>query len=519
MGPESTSITNNGFLDTFALSIINHCNTAIDNLLPYVLGLMSVILMWNIITNWDLYWGKQDYTKLVPLVITATFFVALAYSWELVLNLIFQFGSDIGTTASGNPTYTLDGNFIKAVSPSTIINDGIRNVAVIFKGALLGKDTSEINTSTDILIASGKAISAVANPYDKSISIALFCGFITLLLFTIIAISYLYTVVEFFIIGSIAMVLLPFGLLDRTKAIVDKILNFFFISVIRLAIFIFLVTLIRPAIKNAFMNITWAEGALNAGLLYAMVSLFALSFLAFKTPSFASALFNGAVNSPPSLTGMGLQAVQTAIMLKTLGASKAAAATKKGSEKAVEEGIENSVKTGSESGSTAIDTTRKDVIKDSSNTSSNKGSTTATTTDNSASDKTSQTDTTNSNTDRTKKDTISDSGNMTDTSKKDHDVDTSTSNNTEAPVDSSRQVIDNYLDTSNGSIKDDNYSESNQNYTSHDSGSRINDMIRSESESISQQDSNQTTQKTNNHVKSTIQEFKIHELKSQEDKD
>ena len=53
----------------------------------------------------------------------------------------------------------------------------------------------------------------------------------------------------------------------------------------------------------------------------------------------------------------------------------------------------------------------------------------------------------------------------------------------------------------------------------HDSGSRINDMIRSESESIAQQDSNQNYSKTNNHVKSTIQEFKIHELKSQEDKD
>ena len=119
----------------------------------------------------------------------------------------------------------------------------------------------------------------------------------------------------------------------------------------------------------------------------------------------------------------------------------------------------------------------------------------ATMTDNSTSDKTSQTDTTNSNTDRTKKIPINDSGNITDTSKKDHDVDISTSNNTDAPVASSRQVIDNYLDTSNGSIKDDNYSESNQNYTSHDSGSRINDMIRSESESIAQQDSNQTTQK------------------------
>lgn len=51
---------------------------------------MSVILMWNIITNWDLYWGKQDYSKLIPLVITATFFVAAASSWQWILNLIFN---------------------------------------------------------------------------------------------------------------------------------------------------------------------------------------------------------------------------------------------------------------------------------------------------------------------------------------------------------------------------------------------------------------------------------------------
>ena len=62
---------------------------------------------------------------------------------------------------------------------------------------------------------------------------------------------------------------------------------------------------------------------------------------------------------------MGLQAVQTAIMLKTLVLVKQLQLPKKSSEKPVEEGIENSIKTSSESGSTAIDTTRKDVIKDS----------------------------------------------------------------------------------------------------------------------------------------------------------
>ena len=39
-----------GFLDDFAKMILAYCNTAVDNLLPPVLALMSVILMLNIIT-------------------------------------------------------------------------------------------------------------------------------------------------------------------------------------------------------------------------------------------------------------------------------------------------------------------------------------------------------------------------------------------------------------------------------------------------------------------------------------
>ena len=42
-------------------------------------------------------------------------------------------------------------------------------------------------------------------------------------------------------------------------------------------------------------------------------------------------------------------------------------------------------------------------------------------------------------------------------------------------------------------------------------------MIQSESQSMIQQDSSQSTQTTTDHVKSTIQEFKVHELKSQEE--
>ena len=44
-------------------------------------------------------------------------------------------------------------------------------------------------------------------------------------------------------------------------------------------------------------------------------------------------------------------------------------------------------------------------------------------------------------------------------------------------------------------------------------------MVQAESQSMAQQDSSRSVQKTTDHVKSTIQEFKIHELKSQEEKE
>lgn len=519
------NMSSQGFLDDFAKMILAHCSTAVDNLLPYVLGLMSVMLMWNIITNWDLYWGKQDYSKLIPLLVTATFFVALSYSWGFVLDTVYQFGSEVAITASNNKGTIDDNKFLTTITPSMIVNEGVNNSIIVFKGHVLGKNPKEIKKDSEKKSAMNEIAEAMKAGISGRIMSGLFYAFITLLLFGFIAISYLYTVLEFFIIGSLSIVLLPFGLLDRTKAIVDKILNYFFVSAIRIAIFLFLILLINPSIENAFNNVNFIESALGIGTLSALISLFALAFLAFKTPSFAAALFNGAINSPPSLTGIGVQAVQTAIMLKTLGASKAAAATREGGKKVVEEGVENSVKTGSQAGTAAIDTSRKDVMADSSTSSSNKGDTTnkkgtTQTTDTSTSDTTSQEDTTSSNTDRTKKDTVSDSGSITDTSSKDYDVDTFTGSTTEANTDSPRQTVDNFLDTSNGSAKDDMYSNTTESYTTNNgSGSRVTDMIQAESQSMAQQDSSRSVQKTTDHVKSTIQEFKIHELKSQEEKE
>lgn len=526
----AVSMTSQGFLDNFALTIIEKCSQATDHLLPYVLGLMSVILMWNIITNWDLYWGKQDYSKLIPLVVTATFFVAAANSWQWILDMIFKFGSEIGTTASNNTTYTLSGHFVESVTPSTIVNEGVYNAILVLKGSLLGsnpenlaKGASAAVKAKAITLSLKSAASVLKGGITGHVVFSIIHAIITLLLFGFIAISYLYTILEFFIIGTISMVLLPFGLLDRTKAIVDKILNFFFISAIRIGIFVFLITIINPVLKDTFEKANFVDSILGIDVLSAMLSLFALAFLAFKTPSFAAALFNGAVNSPPSLTGIGAQAIQTALMVKTLAASKAAAAangTRQGTEETVKDGVKGA--TGTESN--AINTSRKDAITDVEGSSSNKSGTTQSTTETTNH---SGEETSTATTDQTKQSAINDSSTSTDTSSKESSPVTTSEDtvSTEDPNYAKREVS-NYLDQSEGSTKEnesvgiDSSSNSfSSNDNSHTNGPITRDMVNREIEKTKNEDSATSTETSSSKALHTIKEFKVHNLKSNEDEE
>lgn len=529
----AVSMTSQGFLDNFALTIIEKCSQATDHLLPYVLGLMSVILMWNIITNWDLYWGKQDYSKLIPLVVTATFFVAAASSWQWILNLIFQFGSEIGTTASNNTTYTLSGHFVESVTPSTIVNEGVYNAILVLKGSLLGSNPENVAKGASaavkakaITLSLKSAASVLKGGITGHVVFSIIHAIITLLLFGFIAISYLYTILEFFIIGTISMVLLPFGLLDRTKAIVDKILNFFFISAIRIGIFVFLITIINPVLKDTFEKANFVDSILGIDVLSAMLSLFALAFLAFKTPSFAAALFNGAVNSPPSLTGIGSQAIQMALMVKTLAASKAAAAangTRQGTKETVKDGVKGA--TGTESN--AINTSRKDAITDVEGSSSNKSGTPQSTTNTTETTNHSGEETSTATTDQTKQSAISDSSNSTDTSSKESSTVT-TSEDTLSSEDPNyaKREVSNYLDQSEGSTKEnesvdtDSSSNSfNNNSNSHTNGPITRDMVNREIEKTKNEDSATSTETSSSKALHTIKEFKIHNLKSNEDEE
>ena len=315
-------MSDSGYLNAFINELIKICTAGITRLKPYVLGLMASILMWDIFTKWDIYWGKQDYSEFLPLLARATFFVLLVESWSTVLDLLFDFGNQIGVTASNaGKTGTIFAN--EAITPSTIIKEGVANASAIWKFIF--------DPSGNLITESVKAMEQISSGQFWS-WFAL--GILVLLLFCFIAFSYMYTIAEFYIIGTIAIVLLPFGLFERTKAVIDKLLNFFFISVIKLALFVFLITIINPLINDMYKNFQdkmTDTGLVQPILLYAVISLGALAYLIFKVPAFAAALFNGAINSPPnianSIKDTAMTVVQTVLAVKTVGASQAAAAS------------------------------------------------------------------------------------------------------------------------------------------------------------------------------------------------
>lgn len=315
---DGIKMSDSGYLNAFINELIKICTAGINRLKPYVLGLMASILMWDIITKWDIYWGKQDYSEFLPLLARATFFVLLVESWSTILDLLFDFGNQIGVTASdAGKTGAVFAN--EAVTPSTIIEEGVANASAIWKFIF--------DPSGNLIVESVKAMEQVSSGQFWS---WFGLGILVLLLFCFIAFSYMYTIAEFYVIGTIAVVLLPFGLFERTKAVIDKLLNFFFISVIKVALFVFLITIINPLINDMYKNFQdkmTDTGLVQPILLYAVISLGALAYLIFKVPAFAAALFNGAINSPPNIArgikDTAMTVVQAVLAVKTVGASSA----------------------------------------------------------------------------------------------------------------------------------------------------------------------------------------------------
>ncbi|GCL67627.1 hypothetical protein [Veillonella tobetsuensis] len=197
--------------------------------------------------------------------------------------------------------------------------------------------------------------------------------------------------------------------------------------------------------------------------------------------------------------------------------------TRQGTKETVKDGVKGA--TGTESN--AINTSRKDAITDVEGSSSNKSGTPQSTTNTTETTNHSGEETSTATTDHTKQSAISDSSNSTDTSSKESSpVTTSEDTLSSEDPNYAKREVSNYLDQSEGSTKEnesvdtDSSSNSfNSNSNSHTNGPITRDMINREIEKTKNEDSATSTETSSSKALHTIKEFKIHNLKSNEDEE
>ena len=102
---------------------------------------------------------------------------------------------------------------------------------------------------------------------------------------------------EFLILGSLSLVLIPFGITKWTRSIAEKTWGILLTSAVKLMVAVFMVSLIQNEITAAF-SVTDTDVSKNvAGFLTSAASLIFLSYLSAQAVDLAGAMTTGAVVS------------------------------------------------------------------------------------------------------------------------------------------------------------------------------------------------------------------------------
>lgn len=243
----------------------------LENLTDPLLGLLFTLTAIGIMLNFEMYFQQRvNWGQLFVKLAQATFFAFLIRNWHMIVSIFQETSENLGLTAAGKDTILTAGS---------IINEGVGQVfkyfAVIFQ--------VEIGLNTFILGFFGIII----------LLIALF-GFMK------IAYTLFTTNVEFLIVASLSVILLPFYMTKWTQNVADKAWGILFTCTMKLIVCNFMIGLLSSYITNNFVvskmeTLTTAKnlsGILPEMILKTLGILF-IAFLITKTVEFAGAMTSG----------------------------------------------------------------------------------------------------------------------------------------------------------------------------------------------------------------------------------
>lgn len=206
------SIKSAGFFSgilTYFMEALKHAGKRLQ---PFALTLGSFLMMIQIGTTWTLYEGQLRMFELIKEIISFSFILFLILNFDTLADTFIQGWQYFGGIASGlfvtgTPVDAITKN--PAYSPSGLIDSGWAVVGHVITSAL-----------------------SISHPIDSLF--ILICGMGAYLGLVFMALQVTITLIEYYMVTSLGVILLPFGMLRYTKFLYSQLVKGFFTFGIKL---------------------------------------------------------------------------------------------------------------------------------------------------------------------------------------------------------------------------------------------------------------------------------------------
>lgn len=206
------AIESSGFFSGILTYFMDALKQAGKRLQPFALTLGSFLMMIQIGTTWTLYEGQLRMFELIKEIISFSFILFLILNFDTLADTFIQGWQFFGGIASGlfvtgTPVDAMTKN--PAYDPSGLIDSGWAVVGHVITSAL-----------------------SITHPIDSLF--ILICGMGAYLGLVFMALQVTITLIEYYMVTSLGVILLPFGMLRYTKFLYSQLVKGFFTFGIKL---------------------------------------------------------------------------------------------------------------------------------------------------------------------------------------------------------------------------------------------------------------------------------------------
>ncbi len=214
----SDQAKNVGFFSGILNYFKGHLIKGGKNLMPVAISLSLLLMTIQIATTWTLYEGQLRMFELIKEVIRFSFILFLIYNFEYLANTFIEGWMYFGGIASGIFNFSADAKAIAVhpiYNPSHLVDVGWACISQVF-----AKGTSVVHPINSLLI--------------------LVCGIVAYIGVVFIALQVTITLLEYYMVTCLGVILLPFGLLRYTHFLYNKLIQGIFTFGIKLMVVYFI---------------------------------------------------------------------------------------------------------------------------------------------------------------------------------------------------------------------------------------------------------------------------------------